>query len=492
MAVRFFGTPTGVTGWSYDEDAVSTDRGESPSGTATVTVNGAGRFNPADLTPLLGKTLVVQSTDHGRSDMMITDISIDDDAWSITGGSGLAVLNQVGTLNPLHRTDLNTVLLRAYQAVRSDMPSLDVDERLKDERYNMPGGRDNVWAMIRRFLSANALDLFWADNRIRLAPRPGRTLYLQDRTASSTVNLEDGARSKEIRVNVYHRTRIGPETGVNADRGLIYPVAPSRYPGADTTYGDSENTSVMTVGAGERAVATIRFGAEVTYVSQPAIVKRIPFKDGSPDFKAMRNGLYVVVGKDNKPIMPAQWKDMGGGLRVLLNPDRRSADVVFSGMNYEHLAPYRLCESDGKTDHPALYLIGGYGSYVDIETLVLHTGAKGTDDITTIDNPAIDTRAKGWAAAQAAAQARVGSTLTLQWSGAPPSDEQLFGVIVGSRFRLKGHWWRVESASISDSGLSLRAASHPLLADYNRIHPRVADLPIAGRTLRDLSTIGVL
>ena len=78
MAVRFFGAPTGVTGWSYDEDAVSLDRSEAPSGTATVNVTGAGAMRPADLTPLLGRTLIVQSTDHGRSDMMITDISIDD------------------------------------------------------------------------------------------------------------------------------------------------------------------------------------------------------------------------------------------------------------------------------------------------------------------------------------------------------------------------------------------------------------------------------
>lgn len=73
MAVRFFGAPTTVASWSYDEDAVSLDRGESPSGTATVSVAGAGTYQPHDLTPLLGKTLIVQTTDHGRSDMTVTD-----------------------------------------------------------------------------------------------------------------------------------------------------------------------------------------------------------------------------------------------------------------------------------------------------------------------------------------------------------------------------------------------------------------------------------
>ena len=174
-----------------------------------------------------------------------------------------------------------------------------------------------------------------------------------------------------------------------------------------------------------------------------------------------------------------------------LNDDRRSATVILSGMNYEHLSPYRVCESDGKVDHPALYLIGGYGSYVDVETLSLATGAKGTDDVTTIDNPAIDTTAKGWAAAQAAAQARVGSTLTLQWKGSPPSGPVL-GALPGARFRYRGHWWRVDSATIEEGSVSLQATSHPLLADYNRKYPRVSNLPLAGRTLRDLSTIGVL
>ena len=491
MAVRFFGAPTGVGSWSYDEDAVSLDRDESPSGTATVTVGGPGRFTPADLTPLLGRTLIVQSTDHGRSDMMITDISIDEDSWSITGGSGLAALNQVGTLNPVHRTDLESIVSRCFFAVNWPMPPVNVDAALKDERYNLPGGRDNVWSMLRRFLSANMLDLSWREGTIAITPRPGRDIYLQDRPTSSTVSLEDGARSKEIRVNVYHRTRIGTGVGANADRGLIYPVAPSKYPGADVQYGDSSDTGAMSVNAGERAETTIRFGAEVSYVNQPTMVRSIPFKDGSPDLTHMRNGLYVVVGKDNKPIMPAQWADMGGGLAVKLNDDRRSATVILSGMNYEHLSPYRVCESDGKVDHPALYLIGGYGSYVDVETLSLATGAKGTDDVTTIDNPAIDTTTKGWAAAQAAAQARVGSTLTLQWKGSPPSGPVL-GALPGARFRYRGHWWRVDSATIEEGSVSLQATSHPLLADYNRKYPRVGDLPIAGRTLRDLSTIGVL
>lgn len=487
MAVRFFGAPTTVASWSYDEDAVSLDRGESPSGTATVSVAGAGTYQPHDLTPLLGKTLIVQTTDHGRSDMTVTDLTIDDDSWTLTGGSGLAALNQVGTLNPQHRIDINTILLRCYQAVRAYAPPIDMDDTVKDQRFNMPGGRDNVWAMLRRFLSANMLDLSWAGQRIHVTTRPGRTVYLQDRTKSSTVSLEDGARSKEIHVNVYHRTPLGAD-----DRGLIYPVRASMYPTADTTFGDDADGSVMTVGAGERTTTTIHFGAEVTYVNQPTVVRSIPFKDGSPDLSAMRNGLYVVVGKDNKPIMPAQWTDMGGGLRVVLNDDRRSADIILSGMNYEHLAPYRLCESDGKTDHPALYLIGGFGSYVDIETLILHTGAKGTDDITTIDNPAIDTRAKGWAAAQAAADARVGATMTLQWKGTPPGEEQIFGTLVGARFYFKSHWWRVESASLSEDGLSLGAALHPLLADYNRVYPQVSGLPLAGSTLRDLSTVGNL
>lgn len=490
MAVRFFGAPSGVGSWSYDEDAVSNDRSESPSGTATVTVGGPGAKTPADLTPLLGKSLVVVSTDHGRSDMMITDITIDDDSWSITGGSGLSALNQVGTINPQHRIDLPTLVGRCYFAVNYEpVPEVVVDERLADQRYNMPGGRDNMWAMLRRFLSANALDMTWSGKRIVFTPRPGRTVYLQDRPTSSTLSVEDGQRAKEVRVNVYHRTSFG--VGAQAQRALVYPVTPTKYPGADVTYGD-DGSSVLSVGSGERTVATLQLSAEVSSISQPTPVARIPFKNGTPDVAALGNGRYVVVGKDNKPIMPAQWNDMGGGLTVKLNDDRHSATVILSGMNYEHLAPYRICESDGKVDHPALYLFGWGGMHVDVETISLMTGAKGTDDVMSIDNPAIDTPGKGWAAAQAAADVRVGSTVSLQWKGAPPAGDQTFGVLGGCRFYYKGHWWRIESVSVGDGGVSLQAASHPLLSDYARIYPRVGDLPIAGRTLRDLSTIGVL
>ena len=338
--------------------------------------------------------------------------------------------------------------------------------------------------MLRLFLSANALDLSWSNSRIRITPRPAGVVRLVDRTMSSTVGLEDGQRAKEVRVNVYHRT---PLSG----RSCVYPVPPSRYPGADATYGD-EGDTVLSVGSGERTVTTLRLGAEISSISQPRPTTSTPFKNGSPDTTAMGSGLYVVVGKDNKPIMPAQWNDMGGGLTVKLNDDRRSVTVVLSGMVYEHLAPYRICESDGKVDHPALYLFGQGGARVDIETLSLATGAKGTDDVTTIDNPAIDTPGKGWAAAQAAADTRVGSTLTLQRKGAPPPGGQTLGALVGARFHYKNHWWRISSTTTDETGVSLQATSHPLLADYNRKYPRVSDLPLAGRTLRDLSTEGGL
>ena len=82
--------------------------------------------------------------------------------------------------------------------------------------------------------------------------------------------------------------------------------------------------------------------------------------------------------------------------------------------------------------------------------------------------------------------------MTLQWKGAKPAEEQIFGTLVGARFYFKHHWWRIESASLSEDGLSLQAALHPLLADYNRVYPQVSGLPLAGRTLRDLSTVGIL
>ena len=211
------------------------------------------------------------------------------------------------------------------------------------------------------------------------------------------------------------------------------------------------------------------------------------------------NGIYMVVGKDNKAITPAQWQDMGGGLEVRLNKDKRSVDVIVTGMLFEELSPFRICESDGKTDYNGLFLLGENGTYVDIETIPFHTGTPGTDEEQTIDNQCITTRTQAYHAAQWTADQYSGHSLNATWQGINPlrdteatGERQVFGRLAGVRYKQNGHWWRVSNASLSDNNAQLTASRDTTLGDVQRVYPKVRMLSGGGRTLREISDRGIL
>ena len=493
MAVRFTGLPEGVVNWSVDEDATSMDRSDSPSGVPQVSVVGVG--SDTSVLGMQRETKNVISSDYGRVSMELTDAEVTEGSWSVSGGSPLTKLNHIGTVASKSRVRADQAV-RAFFAAVGVSPSgykLVVSSGLSDRLFDVPYWHDNVWVGFRQWLSANELDIAWIIDTLYVTPMRSSTLYLQDLSSSYSMTLDSSQIAKTIKVNVYHREHFS--------RALVYPARQSKYPNAELTFGDTEY-STISVDAGEVATAEVNLGGEVESLRTPQMVTAIPVKDSKAniDVSVYPNGLYMVVGKDNKRIMPAQWADMGGGLSVKLNPDHKTATITVSGMNYEPLSPYRICESDGENDYPGLFLVGTNGELVDIETLSFDTGVgESSDSDVTIDNTSIVNAEMAYRAAQAAADVNTGHTLTLSWSGPDPvrssfggEVRQSFGRIAGTRFFLRGHWWRASGVTISDSGVSLDADRDTKLEDIMRMYSSPRDLTPAGRTLGELSDVGVL
>lgn len=548
MALRFFGLPTAHTSWSLDEDAVSVDRDTAPSGVPQASINGNGNSG------LLGKTgtaLVADSTEYGRTELTVASVSQTSSTWSVTANTILSKLNVTGSIKPVYQKDAATCVAQFFTAakVASSAYTLQVDSAISSKKYTVPAAEDNVWTVFRKWLSANELDFCYVFNTFVIYPQRTRVVRVQDVSSDWTISVNtDNGDVKTIKTYIYNRTAF--------TNGLVFPPHATAYPRSDKQFA-STDINAISVAANETTETEIELGAEVTSLGQPTHVLSVPMSSGAANINAATypNGIYTVVGQDNKPITPAQWAAEGGSLTVELQPNGHTAKVTVTGMNNSTLGPFRIAESDGSTDHASLYLIAASGQYVDIDMIQFDTGALYGDDTMELDNPSIDTLTKAYRAAQAAADTRNGAVVTLNWSGADPvrsafkdfamswaikaptlgdvsdftgsplpakaeavwpagttmakidsdlknfmkddatrsSRRQSFGRLAGARFYLQGFWWRVSTVSWSDGGVSLTATMDQTVADLARRYATMDkwDQP-SGISLLELSTKGIL
>lgn len=486
MAVSFVGLPQRVVAWSVDEDATSLDRGDSPSGVPQITASGAECI--PEVMGLQEQPISVVSTDYGSTRMNMVDVSVSEGSWSITAGSPLHALVQIGQVQAGSGLRADKAVARFFDAVGVVEGTYTlIVEGLKDKLFDVPSYNSVVWAGMRQWLSANELDLNYIGDKLYLKPVGSKNIYLQDLSAGYGIDCKTGSLAKTIEVNVYHRQAF--------NAGLVFPGRETIYPDANEHFSDSTYNSIS-VGAGEVVETTLQLAAEVKSIRQPSMVTAIPVEHGKPNVPVSQypNGIYMIVGKDNKRITPEQWKDLGGGLSVTLNEDHRSVTVRVSGMNYDALAPYRVAESDGSKDYCGLFIMGESGQYVDIETVRFDTGVGAkSKEVININNHSISSLTSAYHAAQASADRATGHALSFNWDGPDPvREKQSFGVLPGCRFMHGSHWWRVNSSSFSENGVSFEADQFTMLKDISVRYTRVRDLVPAGRSLRQLSNVGVL
>lgn len=494
MGVTFLGLPRSLASWAVQEDASSLDRGEAPSGVPQFTAMGPG---DGQVLGAKGRRVAIESPFLGATRAVVLEARQTAAAWTVTSGTPLSRLNQVGNVSSATgvRADVAVRLFFSAVGVTRDEVPLIISESLAPRLYSVPSARDNVWAQFRLWLSANELDIRWVVDTLYLVPWRDARVVVQDVTADYTIQQQEGAMAKRVDCNIYHRTKF--------ERGIILPGTPSAYPGASREFGHRGGDTALTlsVGAGEVAEQEIDLPCEVASIWQPRHVLSLPISNGQPNTQQIlaAGGMYAVVGKDNKPITPAQWADQGGSLTVKLSDDRKRVTVRLTGANYLDLAPYRVAESDGEKDYTGLYLVGGPGTWIDVETVRFDTGAPGTDDVQEIDNPAIVNRTDAYRAAQDLAAACTGHQVTATWQGPDPVRSgwkdrvrQSFGRLAGARFFLHRQWWRALSVRYSDGTVDVSADRDPLLSDIARVYPTPRSLQPGGATLREISDKGIL
>ena len=544
MAVKFVGLPNdAVTTWQFSEDGISKDRSETNGGVSQLTVQGVGNGN------VLGKRgveVMAIEENLGRTSVHVASATQGPSGWSASASSVQSKLNVERVIEFMWNVEAIAAVEHYFASVGIEPNTLKIVQHsaLDGRTYHVPASDGNVWASLKQWLSANSLDLNYVYDTLVVYPMDIHTMFVRDVATDWNIQLDETESTQTVSCNVYHREK-------SNGKQIMYPPRVSQWPDNPEALLNDYDADVISVEAGQTVEVEIPLAAELSSVVQPVHILATP--SAKPTISQIPSGCYTVVGKDNKPITPAQWLDNGGGLSVEIGSDSRTLLVHVTGMQdpKDAFGPFRIAESDGSNDYSTLFVVGE-GVFIDVETVTLATGGELITDPETIDNPSIDTVDKAYDALNWKASISAGYSLTLTWQGLEPlrsafndfalhwavpdatladtqsitstplpekaatkwpsdttmptinkdhkdfmaakslssNKRQAYGRISGTRFYLAGYWWRATSASYTEAGVSITASLDQKLSDWALRYPTPAAL--TGKTLLQLSTEGLL
>lgn len=590
MVMRVFGIPAGqLTSWSVQEDGVSLDRGATTGGFSEYSLEGAGGIEPA---LVVNKDVVLNDLRFGRTHAVARALTTGPWSWSATLNDPFYLLDIEATIDPMVRTELKNIILGFFKAagvinppkvyVQNFHPSdtvagFSVLSVTYTHTYHFSGGKGNLWSVLKSWLSANNLQITWIYDTVVVFKNHSILTRLQGYTSDYKISYEQSEPVSSIECTYYEPALDSLDWAGNRQAAYLVDGKPTTnyylenmpapiivlYPQLDPNkpYVEaSKDLEVMSVEAGETKEFILEVPIHVKSIySQPVCIMPNDYPQAfmSVFFASRPNefakGYYSVVGKDNKPITPAQWNAEGGSLYVEVGDEPNQLKVTVTGMLNTRLGPYRIAESDGQNDYSLFRVCGEGYPYVE-KTLTFYTGYPRKTEPLKISSPYIDTVDKAYAACVYAAQSALGTKTSLEWSGMTPLNEaytdvvydfehepvtagdvtaftgaplpekatekwpkgttmkkimddllqftankpvtdkpQVFGRIAGTCAVFDRYTWQINTVEYDESGVDITAEPYTTVWDLAYLFdmPRVADLPTPpGITLGQLSLRG--
>lgn len=469
MVMRALGIPAEkLTSWSVAEDSVSMDMDMTTGGFSEYHLEGAGGIEPA---LVVNKSVILDDVRFGRTHAVARALTTGPWSWSATLNDPFYLLDIEAYVPPMCVVKASEVVRRFFEVAGApEPPKMWVQPFVSDD-YNpfisessqwekdhesFPGGKGNLWSILKNWLASVGLQVTWVYDTVVIFKNHTVLTRLQGYTADYKVNYAQSEPASSIECTYYVDHSLDYVAGYGAGypeangtisydamshRGecptmLIWPpVAPN-----EMLLDAAKKSEVLSVEAGE----TKEFILET-----PSLIKSVPPQVTCVDPKyivqwhqqyilAPRGpgatkhtppySVYSVVGKDNKPITPAQWRAEGGRLTVELGDEPNQIKITVTGMLNKRLGPYRIAESDGQNDYSTLRI---YGQALPCEEKVLtfYTGYPHKTEPLKISSRFIDSLDKAYAACMYAAQDALGTKTTLEWSGMPPVNDSYTSVV---------------------------------------------------------------
>lgn len=190
-----------------------------------------------------------------------------------------------------------------YLSLGNQSTRYQVDPEIASRQVAYRGWNGELWYYLKQLAAAQDADINLVSGIIVLRPIRTRTM-VEDHDATRSLSVSDAQLAQSVDVNYYNSKPITNQ--------LVYP------PG-----GWTPEVVPITIGAGETRTETVTLSSSVTSVAQPTIQTYVSRTHRS-------SSVFTVVGDDGLPITPTAWRAGGGSLKVEINPDTVSLDVVIT------------------------------------------------------------------------------------------------------------------------------------------------------------------
>lgn len=469
MVMRALGIPAEkLTSWSVAEDSVSMDMDMTTGGFSEYHLEGAGGIEPA---LVINKKVILDDVRFGRTHAVTRALTTGPWSWSATLNDPFYLLDVEGYVEPKYYITVSKVIQEFFKVagvneppkmwvqpfVMNDLnPFLDSSVAWEPDWLSFPGGKGNLWSVLKNWLASVGFQVSWVYDTVVVFKNHSVLTRLQGYTADCKVNYAQSEPASSIECTYYedqtYKYLATYKAGFIESNGaishsaythkaecptmLIWPPVAS----SETLLDAEKKSEVLSVEAGEikefiletpnliKSVMGQPTCIDPAYIGQfHQQIIQAPRGPGATEFTPPYS-VYSVVGKDNKPITPAQWVAEGGRLTVELGDEPNQLKVTVTGMLNKRLGPYRIAESDGQNDYSTLRI---YGQAMACEEKVLtfYTGYPYKTEPLKIGSRFIDSLDKAYAACMYTAQDALGTKTTLEWSGMPPVGDPYTSVV---------------------------------------------------------------
>lgn len=384
--------------YSVTEDSTPLSPADSSGGVGTISMT-LPRVEDPHL--LVDEGIELIDTSRGTTSGFV-DSGVRSDANDTVSVDGLGRLGFLNIYNVRAQPFSGTLeeAFRYYLGLASVSTDISVDPSIASRPVVIPGWFGELWFYLKQLAAAQECEIALVSNVIHL--RPVRTREaIRDRAITRDAQMGAGNKALAVEVIRYETTPI-----------TLQPVYPP--------FGVTNETEVITVGAGEEIEYVLQLSTSVSYIEQPQFRSFVGPNDQSAS-------MYSVRDEEGNQITEGRWTSGGGRLSVEINPDTTSltvrvyAPTGLQGPDRKPISTFSIGQGTLQNENRYSTLrIRGTGVAYTRHSELIRTGLTPLDTSTdvgvTIDNPFITTVDAMYSAGTRAARQYKGDSWSLSGS----------------------------------------------------------------------------
>lgn len=502
----FTGISTNVASYSATEDAtpLRVDSNEGGIGQLNFSVVASRRGpNSGATTDLIDSTVVLADGSNGETEAVVTGLSTDNGVTAVTSDSRMSPLLSTRTAVPMQGTP--EAILRYYLSLGGITTGIVYEGVGSTATRAVQGWTGVIWDYIRSFAAVVGAEVALVSNNIVIRPLHQR-VSVNRRNSSVSTSQGKGDLARTVEVKYYSNKYMS---------GLVYPKG-----------GWNEDVQVYQVDPGETFTTNIEVGVSPVSLIQPTCIEYVAksvnnqsvYSVVGADGLAIKpaqwlsNGgsVTVAIGEDNRSIdltiigatttqgpyriaVGAGASDVYSSLRIMgtgtffdertvsiytgASPDDTPQEV---GVTVENM----FIDSVDRAWNHGLRVAAAYAGFTDTisvdSTGINRLDVSGNQSYTTFGQFNTGFVAKGGVAPTWTGQPY--SAFDATWVGKTYQEfndfyvnpvksnysNQAFGNVAGSRVLHEDTYYRINSATVTETGVSYNGTADTLFGDFNR------------------------